>query len=399
MPPADRPAVSTVFKEFLRLGLGCFGGPMAHLGAFHRRFVTRLGWLDEHSFADLVGLCQFLPGPASSQVGFAIGLTAAGLPGAVAAWLGFTLPSAALMLAFAHYAAGAAAPWQNALFHGLKLAAVAIVAQAVIGMARALCQGRLQAGIALSAAAILAALGWSFSVEFAVLILGGVLGMLWLTPLEKGATISYMALISKVLQPKHALFSLAVFLGLLLASFLLPQPFWRFFRAGALVFGGGHVVLPLLQGFFVENHAISPSLFMSGYGAAQMMPGPLFSFAAFLGAVLPPPATGGLTGGLLGLLGVFLPGLLLLLAALPFWAAIGRWQRARAALAGVNAAVVGVLGMAFYNPVFTSAVLDGRDLAQALLLYALLTAARLPPILVVGGSALAALARYFIPAF
>jgi chromate transporter len=375
-----------VLLAFLKLGLTCFGGPIAHIGYFRDEFVVRRRWLDEHAYADLVGLCQFLPGPASSQVGFSIGLMRAGYLGGLAAWTGFTLPSAIALVLFAYGATALNGPIGVGLLHGLKLVAVAIVAQAVWGMARALCPDRARASIAVVAALIILLFSTSPVAQIAAIALGGVAG-LWLC---RGAPPSATGHIAVPVSRTAGLLALAVFF-LLLAGLPVLRGFglWpgaalfeAFYRSGALVFGGGHVVLPLLREAFVTPGWISDDAFLAGYGAAQAIPGPLFSFAAYLGAVVR-PSPHGLFGAVLGLIGIFLPGLLILVGTLPFWDTLRKRAGARAVMRGVNAAVVGLLGAALYNPVWTSSVKLPGDFAIALVGFVILTVWRAPPIVVV----------------
>jgi chromate transporter len=377
--------VWAVFLVFLRLGLTSFGGPIAHLGYFRNEFVARRGWLGESEYAELIALCQFLPGPASSQVGMAIGLSRAGIGGAVAAWCGFTLPSAVLMilLALGLTRWGAALP-TDAL-HGLKLVAVAVVAQAVWSMARMFCIDA--ARVLLAVAAALLVLWWPQAwVQVGVIVLGAAAGLALRRaggPVNgEGLTVS--------LSMRTGLAMLALFLALLLLLPLAPQyctssdlrVFDAFYRSGALVFGGGHVVLPLLQAEVVSPGWIGADEFLSGYGAAQAMPGPLFTFSAFLGAAMS-TGPGGWTGGLLCLLAIFLPSFLLVLGVLPFWSWLRGQRQVQAALAGVNAAVVGLLLAALYDPLWTTAVRDWRDAAWVAVGVVALMWAKLPPWLVV----------------
>jgi len=375
-----------VLLAFLKLGLTSFGGPVAHIGYFREEFVVRRRWLDEHAYADLVGLCQFLPGPASSQVGFSIGLMRAGYLGGLAAWAGFTLPSAIALVLFAYGATLLSGPVGVGLIHGLKLVAVAIVAQAVWGMARVLCPDRERASIAVAAALIILLFSTSPVAQIAAIALGGVAG-LWLCRAELPPATGHIAV---PVSRTTGFLALAVFF-LLLAGLpvlrglgLWPGAalFEAFYRSGALVFGGGHVVLPLLREAFVTPGWISDDAFLAGYGAAQAIPGPLFSFAAYLGAVVR-PSPHGLFGAALGLIGIFLPGLLILMGTLPFWDALRKRASARAVMRGVNAAVVGLLGAALYNPVWTSSVKLPGDFAIALVGFVILTVWRAPPIIVV----------------
>lgn len=388
-----------VLRIFLKLGLTCFGGPIAHIGYFRDEFVVRRKWIDEHAYADLVGLCQFLPGPASSQVGFSIGLMRAGYPGALAAWTGFTLPSAAALVLFAYGAGALGGPIGTGLLHGLKLTAVAIVAQAVWGMARTLCPDRERASIAVVAAVIML-LSTSSVAQIGAIVLGGIAG-LWLC---RGATATTSGHVEVPVSRGTGLVALAAFFLLLAGLPLLRgmtgssavSLFDAFYRSGALVFGGGHVVLPLLREAFVTPGFVGDDAFLAGYGAAQAVPGPLFTFAAYLGTVVAPEPHG-LAGAVLGLVGIFLPGILILLGVLPFWDGFRRRARAQAMMRGVNAAVVGLLGAALYNPVWTSAVHGPRDFGIALIGFVLLTAWRAPPLLVVAFSALAGMLAAMAP--
>jgi chromate transporter len=386
---AGRGSPLEVLRIFLKLGLTCFGGPIAHIGYFRDEFVVRRKWIDEHAFADLVGLCQFLPGPASSQVGFSIGLMRAGYLGALAAWTGFTLPSAAALVLFAYGAAALSGPIGTGLLHGLKLTAVAIVAQAVWGMARTLCPDRERASIAVVAALIIL-FSTSSVAQIGAIILGGVAG-LWLC--RSGWTTSAGHLEMPVSRDA-GLVALAAFFVLLVGLPMLRgltgssgvALFDAFYRSGALVFGGGHVVLPLLREAFVTPGWLSDEAFLAGYGAAQAVPGPLFTFAAYLGTVVTPNPHG-VAGAVLGLVGIFLPGILILIGTLPFWDAFRRRTSAQAMMRGVNAAVVGLLGAALYNPVWTSSVETPGDFGVVLVGFVLLTAWSAPPLIVVAISA------------
>jgi chromate transporter len=374
-----------VLLVFLRLGLTCFGGPIAHIGYFRDEFVVRRRWLDEQAYADLVGLCQFLPGPASSQVGFSIGLMRANYIGGLAAWTGFTLPSAIALVLFAYGADALSGPTGIGLLHGLKLVAVAIVAQAVWGMARTLCPDRERASIALVAALIIL-FSTSSAAQIAAIALGGIAG-LWLC---RGAPAPSTGHISVPVSRTVGLVALSAFFLLLaglpvLRALGISQGialFEAFYRSGALVFGGGHVVLPLLREAFVTPGWVGDDAFLAGYGAAQAVPGPLFTFAAYLGAVVRPPPHG-LAGAALGLIGIFLPGVLILMGALPFWDPFRKRAGAQAVMRGVNATVVGLLGAALYSPVWTSSVKTPGDFAIALVGFVLLTVWRAPPLLVV----------------
>ena len=391
----QRGSALEVFLSFLKLGVSSFGGPVAHIGYFHSEFVLRRRWLDEQAYADLVALCQFLPGPASSQVGFSIGLLRAGYLGGLAAWTAFTLPSAILMLLFAYGAGALTGPTGIALLHGLKLVAVAIVAQAVWSMARKLTPDRERVSIAVVAALIIL-LSSSSVAQIIAIALGAVLGLLLC---RTSATSAMGGKLNFPVSPRAGWAALTLFLLLLVALPMLRalthQPgvalFEAFYRSGALVFGGGHVVLPLLREAFVTPGWVTDDAFLSGYGAAQAAPGPLFTFAAYLGAVAHTPLHG-VTGAALGLIGIFLPGVLILLAALPFWESLRQRTQARSMMAGVNAAVVGLLGAALYSPAWTSSVRTPIDFGLVLVAFVLLTAWRAAPLLVVLVSALGALA-------
>jgi chromate transporter len=381
----EKGAAFEVLLIFLKLGLSSFGGPIAHIGYFRDEFVTRRRWLDEQAYADLLALCQFLPGPASSQVGFSIGLMRAGYLGGLAAWTGFTLPSAIALVLFAFGAASLGGPLGTGLLHGLKLVAVAIVAQAVWGMARTLCPDRERASIA-TVAALLILLSSSSLAQIAAILLGAVAG-LWLC---RGAPPQAVGHVTMPVSRRAGFLALAAFL-ILLAGVLLVQLhpsqnavglFAAFYRSGALVFGGGHVVLPLLREALVTPGWVSDDAFLAGYGAAQAVPGPLFTFAAYLGAVVKGEPNG-LAGAALGLIGIFLPGILILIGMLPFWDAFRMRASAQAAMRGVNAAVVGLLGAALYNPVWTTSVKTPADFAIALVGFVLLVAWRAPPLVVV----------------
>ncbi|MGY4478817.1 chromate efflux transporter [Bradyrhizobium sp. USDA 3364] len=377
-----------VLLIFLKLGVSCFGGPIAHIGYFRDEFVTRRRWLDEQAYADLVALCQFLPGPASSQVGFSLGLMRAGYLGALAAWTGFTLPSAIALVLFAYGASGLSGPAGTGLVHGLKLVAVAIVAQAVWGMARSLCPDRARASIATVAALLILASSSSIA-QIGAIILGAVAG-LWLCRAQQTNGVTHIAMpVSRRAGVAALILFVALLVGLPLLSRAWPGlgVFEAFYRSGALVFGGGHVVLPLLREAVVTPGWIGDDAFLTGYGAAQAVPGPLFTFAAYLGAVI-----GGVPGAVTGLVGIFLPGILILLAALPFWDQFRKRPAAQAMMRGVNAAVVGILGAALYDPVWTSSVHHPLDFGIALAGFVLLTAWRAPPLVVVVLSAAAGIA-------
>jgi chromate transporter len=396
--PAHRGSPLEVLRVFLKLGLTCFGGPVAHIGYFRDEFVVRRKWMDEHAYADLVGLCQFLPGPASSKVGFSIGLMRAGYGGALAAWAGFTLPSAILLVLFAYGAGALQGPVGQGLLHGLKLTAVAIVAQAVWGMARTLCPDRERASIAVVAALLILLTGTS-AAQIGAIVLGGLAG-LWLCRSEAPAPSGHVEI---RVSRRAGLVALTAFIVLLVGLPALRGStgwsgvamFDAFYRSGALVFGGGHVVLPLLREGFVGTGWLSDDAFLAGYGAAQAVPGPLFTFAAYLGTVAAVEPHG-VAGATLGLVGIFLPGMLVLIGALPFWDSFRKRSGVQAAMRGVNAAVVGVLGAALYDPVWMSTIHGPRDFAVALVGFVLLTAWRAPPLAVVAFSAAAGAAMALV---
>lgn len=380
-----------VFLIFLRLGLTSFGGPIAHLGYFREEFVHRRQWLSERGYADLVALCQFLPGPASSQVGLALGLGRAGYLGALAAWAGFTLPSALALTLFALGVAQHPELLNAGVLQGLKLAAVAVVAQAVWGMARQLCPDSTRVSIMAAAAVVLLWLPGT-ATQITVLALGAAAGWVFCQPHTSGGHEPLGMTVGR----RAALGWLAAFM-LLLVGLPWLSTHWHaqglamfdaFYRAGALVFGGGHVVLPLLQAAVVPEGWVASDRFLAGYGAAQAVPGPLFTFGAFLGASTS-AAPNGWTGALLALTAIFLPSFLLVFAALPFWAQLRGHQGAQTALAGINAAVVGLLLSALYDPVWTAAVHGPMDFALALLAFVALLFWKWPPWLVVAACGLA----------
>ncbi|WP_313079440.1 chromate efflux transporter [Pulveribacter sp.] len=387
-PPADAARASAwqVLGIFLRLGLTSFGGPVAHLGYFRAEFVVRRRWLDEAAYADLVALCQFLPGPASSQVGMALGLRQAGAAGALAAWVGFTLPSALAMALLGLGLAAGAGWWPSGVLHGLKVAAVAVVAQAVWGMARSLCRGPVRWSLMALACAL--ALRWpGVAGQMGALLLAAAAGLaLW----GRGADAPAAQEQGPDGHRAAGALLLGAFAALLvvlpLAAHAWPQGWLvladAFYRAGALVFGGGHVVLPLLQAEVVATGWVDEDDFLAGYGLAQAVPGPLFTLAAFLGAVARHGA-GGLWGAVVCLVAIFLPAFLLVAGALPWWERWRRLARVRAALAGVNAAVVGLLLAALCGPVWGSAIHAPADGLLALLALAALAWLRMPPWLVV----------------
>ena len=375
-----------VLGAFLRLGLTSFGGPVAHLGYFREEFVHRRRWLDDKSYADLVALCQFLPGPASSQVGLAVGLLRGGYAGAFAAWIGFTLPSAVAMVAFGYGIGALGDAAGSGWSHGLKVAAVAVVAQAVLGMARTLAPDRARATLAVAAAIIALGAPSSWG-QIGAIALGGIVGALLLR--GGGEATAPAALPLNVSRTLGALLLVAFFvllIGLPLLAAAIPsqalREFDAFYRAGSLVFGGGHVVLPLLQASVVPPGWVSNDAFLAGYGAAQAVPGPLFTFAAYLGTVMGPPPNGWI-GASICLVAIFLPSFFLVIGALPFWEELRRRPLAQASLRGVNAAVVGLLLAALYQPVWTVGITNAADFALAVAAFLLLFMWQTPPWLVV----------------
>lgn len=389
----DRHCAWELFWIFLRLGCTSFGGPVAHLAFFRHEFVGKRGWLDDKQYMDLVALCQFLPGPTSSQVGMGLGLRRAGLMGGLAAWLGFTLPSAVIMIAVAL----GLGLWKDTvsvgLLHGLKIAAVAVVAQAVWGMGRSLCPDRARQSLAVAAAifALMVPTAWG---QLAGIGLGAIAGaVLYRTDRSERDGVS-------IVSSRSSWMLSAVAGGLFLLLLIVPSVvvleqngqawslFNAFYRTGSLVFGGGHVALPLLQSEVVVPGWVDAQTFLAGYGVAQAVPGPLFSIAGFLGAAAS-AGPGGVLGGLLCLLAVFLPAFLLLVAALPHWERLSQAQSVQSALKGVNAAVVGLLLAAFYDPVWNSAVSRALDFSLVLIAFLALTQWRVPPWLLVLSCALA----------
>ncbi len=395
---ATRSGPVEVFAVALRLGLTSFGGPVAHLGYFHDEYVVRRHWLDEKTYADLVALCQFLPGPASSQVGIGIGLIRGGLLGALAAWLGFTLPSALALVAFGYGVDALGGAVDSGWLHGLKVVAVAVVANAVLGMMRTLAPDRERATLAVAAAALVLAVP-SAAGQIGAIVLGGVIGAALFKNEARGDHAQLPLTISRWTGACLLVAFFVLLIGLPLLAAALPNQglklFEAFYRAGSLVFGGGHVVLPLLQASVVPPGWVGNDAFLAGYGAAQAVPGPLFTFSAYLGTVMTLPPNGWL-GALICLIAVFLPSFFLVIGTLPFWDALRRLPVAQSALRGVNAAVVGLLLAALYHPVWTSGIASGADFALAAAGFLLLFMWKLPPWLVVllsalGGAAIAAL--------
>jgi chromate transporter len=397
-PATDgRSSLAEIFLTFLRLGCTSFGGPVAHLGYFRDEFVGRKKWLEERAYADLVALCQFLPGPASSQVGIGVGLSRGGLLGALAAWFGFTMPSALALIAFGYGVVSYQDAVNIGVLHGLKVVAVAVVAQAVWGMARTLCPDAQRVTMAVVAAcAVLAAP--TPVMQLGVIVCGGLAGLVFL---RAGTTTEHASLGINV-NRKLAIASLVLFFAGLIGLPILAASnssqtlalVESFYSSGSLVFGGGHVVLPLLQSEVVPRGWVSNDLFLAGYGAAQAVPGPLFTFAAYLGTVLE-PVPNGLSGGLICLVAIFAPSFLLVVGTLPFWDELRRARSMQKALLGINAAVVGLLLAALYNPVWTSAILSAADFGLAIVAFTLLVFWKLPPWLVV---ILTALGGWFLSA-
>jgi len=371
-----------------RLGFTSFGGPIAHLGYFHEEYIRRRKWMDEKSYADLVALCQFLPGPASSQVGIGIGVMRAGVLGGITSFIGFTLPSVLALIIFALILQGfdvADAGW----IHGLKIVAVAVVAHAILGMAQKLTPDLKRKTIALFA--LVGTLLWQTAfTQVGVIIIAAFVGFL----LYKDHTESEESRVEFPISKGFAIVCLSLFFGLLILLPILREMtsiswiamFDSFYRSGSLVFGGGHVVLPLLEREFVPTGWLSEEAFLAGYGAAQAVPGPLFTFAAYLGAVI-----NGWQGGLIATVAIFLPAFLLILGTLPFWDTLRRNPKIKGALLGVNAAVVGILISAFYHPIWTSSILAPIDFAFAAVLFSMLVYWKLPPWIIVLTGALGGL--------
>jgi len=380
-PAAARGSAWEVFRVFLKLGVTSFGGPIAHLGYFRDELVRRRKWVDDREYGDLVALCQFLPGPASSQVGLGMGLHRAGPLGALAAFLAFTLPSAALLVAFALGAALFQGAVGSGILSGLKIVAVAIVAQAVWGMARALTPDRERAAIAVVAALSATLLAGSFG-QISAILFGALAGLL----VCRRGTAELTGQMRFPVSRTAGIICLALFVLLLLGLPVLALAtgsagitlFEAFYRAGALVFGGGHVVLPLLQAGVVDPGWVTSQQFLAGYGAAQAVPGPLFTFAAYLGAAAG-YGPGGVAGALVALAGIFLPGFLLLTGVLPFWNSWRSRPGAQALMRGANAAVVGILAAALYNPLFTTAITGPGPFCLGLVCFVLLIAWKAPP--------------------
>ena len=377
--------VVTVFLAFLRLGLTSFGGPIAHIGYFHDEFVVRRKWLNERTYADLVALCQFLPGPASSQIGIGIGLSQAGLPGAVAAWIAFTMPSAIALILFGYGVIEFGDVVGSGALHGLKVVAVAVVAQAVWTMARTLCPDAKRATLAVLTTICVLAVPSPF-VQVGMIVVGGLVGWTILRADEPTDLVELGVRVKRSYAISALILFFAALIGLPLLVVAFPSQTMAlvdsFFRSGSLVFGGGHVVLPLLQSEVVPPGWVSNDAFLAGYGAAQAVPGPLFTFAAYLGMVMTGEPNG-IIGALICLLAIFASSFLLVIGAMPFWDSLRRVGAVQNALLGVNAAVVGLLLAALYNPVWTSAIFSAADFGLALAAFTLLVFWKTPPWLVV----------------
>jgi len=377
--------VVTVFLAFLRLGLTSFGGPIAHIGYFHDEFVVRRKWLNEQTYADLVALCQFLPGPASSQIGIGIGLSQAGLPGAVAAWIAFTMPSAIALILFGYGVIEFGDVVGSGALHGLKVVAVAVVAQAVWTMARTLCPDAKRATLAVLTTICVLAVPSPF-VQVGMIIVGGLVGWALLRADKPTDLVELGVRVKRSYAISALILFFAALVGLPLLVVAFPSQTMAlvdsFFRSGSLVFGGGHVVLPLLQSEVVPPGWVSNDAFLAGYGAAQAVPGPLFTFAAYLGMVMTGEPNG-IIGALICLFAIFASSFLLVIGAMPFWDSLRRVGAVQNALLGVNAAVVGLLLAALYNPVWTSAIFSAADFGLALAAFTLLVFWKTPPWLVV----------------
>ncbi len=386
----QKSSIIETFLIFLRLGLTSFGGPVAHLGYFRDEFVVRRKWLEDKAYADIVALCQFMPGPASSQVGLAIGLSRAGYGGALAAWLGFTMPSAIILVLFA-YGIDLFGDTMNAgWLTGLKIVAVVVVAQALWAMYQSLCPGRVRGSLAIVAAAVVLMVSGVLG-QLAAIALGAIVGLIVLRGTDEGSGAVFRVPVSSFAAVVSlSLFFICLF-GLpylaLYSDSLAIKYFDSFYRSGSLVFGGGHVVLPLLDAETVERGLVDADKFIAGYGATQAVPGPLFTFAAFLGTVMK-AAPNGAVGAMICLVAIFLPSAFLVIGLLPFWNRLRRNGTVRAALNGVNATVVGLLLAALYDPVFTSSISSAKDLVVALIIFVLLILWKLPVWLVVIISAL-----------
>ena len=382
-------SVAEVFKTFLKLGFTSFGGPIAHIGYFRQELIEKKQWVNEHQFSQLLAICQFLPGPASSQLGFALGLLRAGWLGALAAFLAFTLPSALLLVSFASVLPLLSNPIGTAIIHGLKLVAVAVVADAVYGMSKKLCPDIQRRMIAIVAAGALLLISAAWA-QVMIIVAGAIAGTFFC----RASVAAVKNNIQIVYSKKLGLILLAIFLLLLLVSVLVSEQSGfiaigqAFYRAGALVFGGGHVVLPLLEDAVVNTGWVSNENFLAGYGASQAIPGPMFAFSAYLGSIIPAaiiPASDQISwlGALVALVFMFLPGFLLIAAVLPMWQTIANNPTATNAITGINAVVVGILGAALYDPIFTSSVNSIYDLAISIIALSMLIMWRISPLLTV----------------
>lgn len=387
--PVHPSSVRQIFAAFLRLGCTSFGGPVAHIGYYRNEFVDRRKWIDEGTYADLVALCQFLPGPTSSQVGMGIGIARGGIGGALAAWIGFTLPSAALMLAFAYGLVAAGDTLGSGWLQGLKIMAVAVVANAVWNMAKNLCPDRTRQGFAILAAVLV--LLWSGPVgHVAAIVAGAVLGRIFLGRNGTSAARPLALSVGRRTGAAALVLFFMLLAGLPLAVSVFPNHFLAvfdsFYRAGSLVFGGGHVLLPLLQAHVVPPGWVDTDTFLAGYGAAQAVPGPLFTLSVYLGAMIEPG--GGVLLAFLCLLAIFLPSFLLVVGALPFWNLLRGQPGVQSALMGVNAAVVGLLVAVLYDPVWTGTIHGGGDFVLLLLAFWAVALMRIPMWLVAPAAAL-----------
>ncbi len=375
--------VCAVFKTFLTLGLTAFGGPIAHLGYFRKELVEKQAWISDHQFGQLLAICQFLPGPASSQLGFVLGMLRAGWLGALAAFIAFTLPSALLLIGFAYLLPSLSSDIGEAFIHGLKLVAFAVVADAVWGMSKKLCPDTTRRLIAIATVALLLYLNTAWS-QIVVILGGALIGLLFCRTPSSDTPVK----LTLPCGQKLGMGLLTIFFMLLALTFTSSQAGLQaiaqaFYQAGALVFGGGHVVLPLLEDAVVTPGWLSNEQFLAGYGASQAIPGPMFAFSAYLGALIPTPNQISWAGATTALVFMFLPGFLLVTSVLPFWQSIANNPKARNAIAGVNAAVVGLLAAALYQPIFTSSIMSLGDLLIALIGLAMLMQWRLSPLWVV----------------
>lgn len=383
--PDKRTNPFEIFLIFLRLGLTSFGGPIAHISYFRQEFVEKRKWLDERAYADLVALCQFLPGPASSQIGIALGFSRGGFPGSIASWLGFTLPSAVALILFGMGLSFFGSTLGSLWLHGLKVVAVAVVAQALLGMGKTLCPDKQRATLAVCAAAVAVTFPSSVG-QISVIIISAVFG---LTLLKTSSPLTHCIIPSSTSRGTGMILLATFFLLLIIlplsaagSSNYILQLIDGFYRAGSLVFGGGHVVLPLLQSQVVPTGWVSNDVFLAGYGAAQAVPGPLFTFAAYLGSVSTQAPAGWLGGGV-ALVAIFLPSFLLIIGTLPFWEQLRRYEVMQRAMLGINAGVVGILLAAFYNPVWTNGISNANDFCLAAASFLLLVFWKCPPWLVV----------------